>query len=80
MKIAVPTEATAGTTIATQPTTIASTPTAISAFQLRASPSRTSGSIDAPPISMPQTLSAAHPDDDQPRELGARLGARSGVV
>ena len=51
MKIAVPTAATAGTTIATQPTTIASTPTVISAFQLRARPARTSGSIDAPPIS-----------------------------
>jgi hypothetical protein len=45
MKIAVPTEATSGTTIATQPMKIASTPTAISAFQLRRSPSRTSGSI-----------------------------------
>ena len=52
MKIAVPTEATAGTRIATQPTTIATIPTVISAFQLRASPSRTSGSICAPPISM----------------------------
>ena len=51
MKIAVPTEATAGTRIAMQPTTIASTPTVISPFQLRASPSRTSGSMEAPPIS-----------------------------
>ena len=59
MKIAVPTAATAGTRIATQPTTIASTPTTISAFQLLARPSRTSGSIDAPPISTRQTLSAA---------------------
>ena len=49
MKIAVPTEATAGTRIAMQPITIATTPIAISAFQLRGSPSRTSGSIDAPP-------------------------------
>ena len=52
MKIAVPTEATAGTRIAMQPSTIAATPTNISAFQLRLRPSRTSGSSDAPPISM----------------------------
>ena len=52
MKIAVPTEATAGTRIAMQPIKIARTPTAISAFQLRASPSRTSGSICTPSISM----------------------------
>ena len=65
MKIAVPTEATAGTKIATQPIRIATTPTAISPFQLRASPSRTSGSSDAPPISMPRTLSP-HPEHDQP--------------
>ena len=43
------------------------TPTAISAFQLFASPSRTSGSIDAPPISMQTTLSAA--TDDLERQL-----------
>src|SRR3954451_14181265 len=57
MKIAVPTEATAGTRIAITPSTIAATPTNISAFQLRLSPSRTSGSSDAPPISMPKTVS-----------------------
>jgi hypothetical protein len=51
MKIAVPTEATAGTRIAMHPITIAITPTAINPFQLRASPSRTAGSIDAPPSS-----------------------------
>ena len=56
MKIAVPTEKTAGTRIATQPTTIAITPITISVFQLFASPSRTSGAIDAPPISMSPTL------------------------
>ena len=65
MKIAVPTEATAGTRIATQPIRIATTPTAISPFQLRASPSRTSGSRDAPPISIPRTLSP-HPDTVNP--------------
>ena len=58
MKIAVPTAATAGTTIATQPTKIASTPTAISSFQLRRIPSRTSGSSAGLPISTPRTLSA----------------------
>jgi hypothetical protein len=52
MKIAVPTEATAGTRIAKQPVRIARIPTPISTFQLRCSPARTSGSIDAPPISM----------------------------
>ena len=56
MKIAVPTEATAGTRIAMQPMKIAIAPTASSGFQLFASPSRTAGSIDAPPISMPPTL------------------------
>ena len=45
-------EATAGTTIATQPMTIARMPTNIKAFQLRASPSRTSGSSATPLISM----------------------------
>ena len=65
MKIAVPTEATAGTTIATQPTTIARMPTAISAFQLRRSPSRTSGSSETPLISMKTTLSPA-PDAIKP--------------
>src|SRR6476659_979525 len=68
MKIAVPTEATAGTRIAMQPSTIAATPTNISAFQLRLSPSRTSGSSDAPPISMPKTVS--RPADES---RGARL-------
>ncbi len=52
MKIAVPTEATAGTRIAMQPMTIASTPTVISAFQLRRNPSRISGSIAGVPISI----------------------------
>src|SRR6188768_231849 len=58
MKIAVPTEATAGTRIAITPSTIAATPTNISAFQLRLSPSRTSGLSDAPPISMEKKLAA----------------------
>ena len=63
-----------------QPMTIARTPTVISAFQLRASPSRTSGSIDAPPISMQRTLSPR--GRDQPaavppsRPLPARSAAR----
>jgi N-acetyl-anhydromuramyl-L-alanine amidase AmpD len=58
MKIAVPTEATAGTRIEITPRTIAATPTIISAFQLRLSPSRTSGSSDAPPMSMEKKLDA----------------------
>src|SRR5215218_9882971 len=58
MKIAVPTAAMAGTRIAMQPSTIAATPTNISAFQLRLRPSRTSGSSDAPPISMEKKLDA----------------------
>lgn len=87
MKIAVPTDATAGTTIATQPTTIASTPTVIRAFQLRASPARTSGSIETPLISMQATLSA-HPDAIKSSwpagfarlTLGSKLAIRGGVI
>src|SRR5690349_13131805 len=52
MKIAVPTAATAGTRIETQPRTMARTPTVISSFQLRRRPSRISGSICTPLISM----------------------------
>ena len=56
MKIAAPTATTAGTRIATQPSTIAEMPTIISPFQLWASPSRTCGSRDAPPISTKKIL------------------------
>ncbi len=92
MKIAVPTEATAGTTIATQPIRIARIPTVISAFQLRRSPSRTSGSICTPLISIVGTLSALADAIDRSESAAlwhrksfdpgrvARLGARSGVV
>src|SRR5215212_9690532 len=66
MKIAVPTEATAGTRIAMTPSTTALAPTNSSAFQLRLSPSRTSGSSDAPPRSM----------GEDGRALGGRRGDR----
>ena len=56
MKIAVPTEATAGTTIATHPIRIATIPIAISAFQVLRRPSCASGSAAKPPISMTPTL------------------------
>ena len=93
MKIAVPTAATAGTRIAMQPITIAMIPIVINAFQLRASPARSSGSIDAPPNSMRQAYAA--PRTGSPIEIcvsvpirgkrrsrsrGATLDARSGVV
>ena len=80
MKIAVPTEATAGTRIAMQPTTIASTPIVIRPFQLRARPARTSGSSDAPPISMAKSLGAPADDSDDeaalpiPDEVNGALG------
>src|SRR5215211_3057249 len=71
MKIAVPTEATAGTRIAITPRTIAATPTNISGFQLRLRPSRTSGSSDAPPISMKKKLAARA--DAEATDLGSHL-------
>ena len=49
MKIAVPTDAAAGTMIATQPTRIATIPIAISALQVRRKPSCASGSAARPP-------------------------------
>ena len=83
MKIAVPTEATSGTTIATQPITIARTPTAISAFQLRASPSRTPGPSRLPDLHerqprsghgrRPSRMAVNH------RFAGGRAGARLAV-
>jgi hypothetical protein len=54
MKIAVPTDAAAGTMIAIQPMTIAAIPIAISARQVRRTPSWASGSAARPPVSMCQ--------------------------
>src|ERR1044072_6404748 len=57
-RIAVVTEATAGSRIAKHPIRIATTPIPTSGFQLLPSPSRTSGAIDAPPISIEQPYAA----------------------